>query len=133
MDKIMYRLDAYIIGIFSKNFSCLSLIGAEKITFPPLCLRRTDILNYRVASLLKNDYNCKLKGTFKTSTCSRSWSFTCARNKIHGNFLLFLFILIECDFSPSDCIRDAQKGWLTPYITLHPFDKRIHLLQGVSS
>ena len=28
-------------GIFTKSFSCLSLIEAEKITFPPLCLRQT--------------------------------------------------------------------------------------------
>ena len=31
-------------GIFTKNFSCLSFIGAEKIKFPPLCLRQTDRL-----------------------------------------------------------------------------------------
>ena len=29
-------------GIFTKKISCLSVIGAEKITFPPLCLRQTD-------------------------------------------------------------------------------------------
>ena len=28
--------------IFTKNFSCLSFIGAEKITFPLLCFKQTD-------------------------------------------------------------------------------------------
>ena len=33
----------------------LSQLGAEKITFPPKPERRTNISNYRVASLLKTD------------------------------------------------------------------------------
>ena len=58
-------------GIFTKNFSCLSLIGAEKITFPPLCLRQaggqTDISNYRVALLLTMTISISWKNDLKIS------------------------------------------------------------------
>ena len=37
--------------------TALSLLGAEKIAFPPKPDKRTDMDNYRVASLLNKDNN----------------------------------------------------------------------------
>ena len=53
-EQTMYRLDAHIIGIYTKIFSFLSLKVAEN--FSPIALRtdlRIEKLNNRVASLLK--------------------------------------------------------------------------------
>ena len=47
-----YKNYAYVIGILTKNFSCLSWIADEKSHLSPIVIR-TDKVNYRVASLLK--------------------------------------------------------------------------------
>ena len=42
-DKLMYKTGcSYSIGIFNENFSCLSSIEAEKITFLAQCCEKTD-------------------------------------------------------------------------------------------
>ena len=84
-------------GIFTKNFSCLSLIGAEKITFPPLCLRQTDgqtdgradISNYRVASLLKIKLIFKNQSWFSTINVKQAegeieWAIHRSLSKLRG-------------------------------------------------
>ena len=52
---LRFKLDPLVRGIFTKH------IAAEKITFPTIALRtddrRTDKMNYKVASLLKNIVN----------------------------------------------------------------------------
>ncbi len=56
----IYRIDAHLWGKSAqKEIGAISQLGAEKITIPPKPDRRTDlrtdISNYRVASLLKKD------------------------------------------------------------------------------
>ena len=61
-DKIFFEIEAHLLGESAqKEIGAISQLGAEKITFPPKCDGRTygrtdirtDISNYRVASLLK--------------------------------------------------------------------------------
>ena len=58
--KYLENRCSYMRGIYKEEIRPLSQFGGEKIAFPPKYDIRTDISNYRVASLIKiNSPNLK--------------------------------------------------------------------------